>query len=67
MQLNLRRNDQVLSSVFEMWKNERNVTEMLSKLKTSDFCLYLHDDYVITAAIDICQEDGLVSIVSYNK
>ncbi|XP_012230166.2 A disintegrin and metalloproteinase with thrombospondin motifs adt-2-like isoform X1 [Linepithema humile] len=60
MQLNLRRNDQVVSSAFEVWRNNaKGVAEKLSKLKSSNTCFYLHEDHVSSAVINFCQEHGL--------
>ena len=63
VQLNMRRNDEIISPVFEEWKNNVNgVTEKSSKVKVSNSCFYLYEDY-FSAAINICQEYGLVSTI----
>jgi len=62
IQLNLRKNDQIVSSTFKIWKyNAKGITEKLSQLKASDSCFYQHEDHVSSAVINFCQEDGLVS------
>ncbi|XP_067214568.1 A disintegrin and metalloproteinase with thrombospondin motifs 7-like isoform X2 [Linepithema humile] len=59
IQLNLRRNDQIVSSKFKLWKYDaRSITEKLSQLNASDPCYYLHKDHISTAAINFCQEHG---------
>nr|XP_012234458.1 PREDICTED: uncharacterized protein LOC105679162 [Linepithema humile] len=64
IQLNLRRNDKIVSSAFKAWKqNAKGITEELSQLNTSDFCYYFHDDHVNTAAINFCQGHGLKGII----
>nr|XP_012234457.1 PREDICTED: A disintegrin and metalloproteinase with thrombospondin motifs 17-like [Linepithema humile] len=60
IQLNLRRNDKIVSSAFKAWKrNAKGIKEELSQLNTSNFCYYFHDNYVHTAAINFCQGHGL--------
>nr|XP_012214602.1 PREDICTED: A disintegrin and metalloproteinase with thrombospondin motifs 12-like [Linepithema humile] len=64
IQLNLRRNDQVASSAFDVWgNNARGVAQKLWKLKAPDICFYLHEDQFSFAAINFCQEHGLKGII----
>nr|XP_012230171.1 PREDICTED: A disintegrin and metalloproteinase with thrombospondin motifs 2-like isoform X2 [Linepithema humile] len=64
IQLNLRRNDRIVSPVFQVWKyNSKNVTEMLSQINALDTCFYFHEDHVNSAAINFCQEYGLEGLV----
>ena len=69
VQLNMHRNDQIVSPDFEEWKNKtKGVTEKMSELETSNSCFHIYeDDYFRSAAFNICQEHGLVSnIVKIN-
>ena len=62
MQLNLRRNNQIILPMFEIWENDtKDVTEKLSTLEASKVCFYLHKDHVSSAAINFCQKHGCVS------
>ncbi|XP_012214601.1 A disintegrin and metalloproteinase with thrombospondin motifs adt-2-like isoform X2 [Linepithema humile] len=64
IQLNLRRNDQVASSAFDVWgNNARGVAEKLWKLKAPNICFYLHENQFSFAAINFCQEHGLKGII----
>ena len=61
VQLNMHRNDQIVSSGFEKWKNNsKSVTEKMSELKASNSCFHLYEDYFRSAVFNICQEHGLV-------
>ncbi|RLU15801.1 hypothetical protein DMN91_011557 [Ooceraea biroi] len=64
IQLNLRRNDKIISPQFQVWKhNARGVTEELSQLSAPDLRYYLHEDHRGTAAINFNQERGLHGLV----
>ncbi|XP_012229234.2 A disintegrin and metalloproteinase with thrombospondin motifs adt-2-like isoform X1 [Linepithema humile] len=64
MQLNLRRNDQIVSPAFKARKyNAKIITEKLSQLKASDPCFFLHENHVSSAAINFCQEHGLKGLI----
>nr|XP_012214457.1 PREDICTED: A disintegrin and metalloproteinase with thrombospondin motifs 19-like isoform X2 [Linepithema humile] len=64
IQLNLRRNDKIVASEFEIWKhNTKGVTEKLSQLNTPDPCYYLHKDQISSAAINFCHKNGLEGLV----
>ncbi|XP_012229255.2 A disintegrin and metalloproteinase with thrombospondin motifs adt-2-like isoform X1 [Linepithema humile] len=64
MQLNLRRNDQIMLPAFEARKyNAKIITEKLSQLKASDPCFFLHENHVSSAAINFCQEHGLKGLI----
>ncbi|XP_012216368.1 A disintegrin and metalloproteinase with thrombospondin motifs adt-2-like isoform X2 [Linepithema humile] len=60
IQLNLRRNDQIVSSKFKVWKHDaKSITEeLIPQLYASDPCHYFHNDHISTAAINFCQEYG---------
>ncbi|XP_028045420.1 uncharacterized protein LOC114254100 [Monomorium pharaonis] len=63
IELNLRRNDNIVSSQFQVWKhNVNSSTEELSQLNIPDPCYYLHKSHIGSAAISFYQEHGLVSI-----
>ncbi|XP_012221049.1 A disintegrin and metalloproteinase with thrombospondin motifs adt-2-like [Linepithema humile] len=58
IQLNLRKNDQIVST-FEIWKHDvTGITKELSELNASDTCYYFHRDHISTAAINFCQKHG---------
>ncbi|XP_012221054.1 A disintegrin and metalloproteinase with thrombospondin motifs adt-2-like isoform X2 [Linepithema humile] len=58
IQLNLRRDDQIVST-FHVWKHDATgITKKLSELNASDPCYYFHIDHISTAAINFCQEHG---------
>nr|XP_012214597.1 PREDICTED: uncharacterized protein LOC105667393 [Linepithema humile] len=60
IQLNLHRNDEVVSSALKVEENyAKDVAEKLWKLKASDICIYFHEGHVSSAAINFCQEHGL--------
>nr|XP_012234883.1 PREDICTED: uncharacterized protein LOC105679427 [Linepithema humile] len=60
IQLNLRRDDQMVLYAFEVWKyNANDVAENFAQLKASNSCFYLHEDHVSFAAINFCQGNGL--------
>nr|XP_012233686.1 PREDICTED: uncharacterized protein LOC105678717 [Linepithema humile] len=60
IQLNLRRNDRIVSPAFGIWKyNANRVTEKLLELNLSNPCYYYHEDHISYAAINFCHEDGL--------
>ncbi|XP_011860405.1 PREDICTED: A disintegrin and metalloproteinase with thrombospondin motifs 2 [Vollenhovia emeryi] len=64
IQLNLRRNDNIVSPQFQVWKhNAKGITEELSQLSAPDPCHYLHKNHVGSAAISFCQEHGLHGLV----
>nr|XP_012229702.1 PREDICTED: A disintegrin and metalloproteinase with thrombospondin motifs 16-like isoform X1 [Linepithema humile]XP_012229703.1 PREDICTED: A disintegrin and metalloproteinase with thrombospondin motifs 16-like isoform X1 [Linepithema humile] len=64
IQLKLRRNEQIVSSMFKVWKHDTiNITEKLLQINASDPCYYLHKDHISTAAINFCQEHGWEGIV----
>ncbi|XP_012228906.2 A disintegrin and metalloproteinase with thrombospondin motifs adt-2-like isoform X1 [Linepithema humile] len=64
MQLNLCKNDQIVSTPFEAKKyNAKIITEKLSQLKASDPCFFLHENHVSSAAINFCQEHGLKGLI----
>ncbi|XP_067204169.1 A disintegrin and metalloproteinase with thrombospondin motifs adt-2-like [Linepithema humile] len=60
IQLNLRRNERIVSSKFEAWKRDaKNITEeLIPQLYTSDSCYYFHKNHISTAAINFCQQHG---------
>ncbi|XP_077269582.1 ADAMTS metallopeptidase stall [Temnothorax americanus] len=63
IQLNLRRNDNIASPQFQVWKhNAKGITEELSQLNAPDPCYYLHENRVGSAAISFCQR-GLHGLV----
>lgn len=62
IRFNLRRNDQI-ASLAERKHNEKDVVEKLLKLKASDPCIYLYEDQISYAAINFCDEYGLVSSI----
>ncbi|XP_067213566.1 A disintegrin and metalloproteinase with thrombospondin motifs adt-1-like isoform X2 [Linepithema humile] len=58
IQLNLRKNDQIVSK-FKVWKYDAtDITKELSELNASDSCYFIHKDQISTAAINFCQEHG---------
>ncbi|XP_067214031.1 A disintegrin and metalloproteinase with thrombospondin motifs adt-2-like isoform X2 [Linepithema humile] len=60
VQLNLRRNDQIVSPEFEVFKyNAKNIIEKSSEVKAADLCFYVHKDRISSAAINFCQEHGV--------
>nr|XP_012229981.1 PREDICTED: A disintegrin and metalloproteinase with thrombospondin motifs 7-like isoform X1 [Linepithema humile] len=64
IQLKLRRNEQIVSSMFKVWKHDTiGITEKLSQINASDPCYYLHKNHISTAAINFCQEHGWKGIV----
>nr|XP_012217909.1 PREDICTED: A disintegrin and metalloproteinase with thrombospondin motifs 7-like [Linepithema humile] len=64
IQLNLRKNDQIVPPEFEVWKNNwKSDTEKLLQLNVSDPCYYYHKDYISSAAINFCHEYGLNGLV----
>nr|XP_012222648.1 PREDICTED: A disintegrin and metalloproteinase with thrombospondin motifs 12-like isoform X1 [Linepithema humile] len=64
IQLNLRRNDQIASPVFAVWKyNAKDVTEKLLELKASNPCFYFHEDRVNSTTLNFCQERGFEGLV----
>ncbi|XP_067213579.1 A disintegrin and metalloproteinase with thrombospondin motifs adt-2-like isoform X2 [Linepithema humile] len=59
IQLNLRRNDQIVSSTFKVWKHDaKGIVEDALQLNASDSCYYLHKDHISIAAINFCQKHG---------
>nr|XP_012220755.1 PREDICTED: A disintegrin and metalloproteinase with thrombospondin motifs 2-like [Linepithema humile] len=59
IQLNLRRNDQIVSSLFKVWKHDANrITRKLSQSNASSPYYYFHKNHVSTATINFCQEHG---------
>ncbi|XP_012224544.2 A disintegrin and metalloproteinase with thrombospondin motifs adt-2-like isoform X1 [Linepithema humile] len=63
IQLNLRKNDKFVSSMFEKWKyNAKSITK-ISQLKALDSCFYIHEDHVSSAAINFCHENGLKGFI----
>ncbi|XP_067204167.1 A disintegrin and metalloproteinase with thrombospondin motifs adt-2-like isoform X4 [Linepithema humile] len=60
VQLNLCRNNQIVSSKFKAWKRDaKSITdELIPQLYASDPCHYFHKDHISTAAINFCQEHG---------
>ncbi|XP_018405616.1 PREDICTED: A disintegrin and metalloproteinase with thrombospondin motifs 2 [Cyphomyrmex costatus] len=64
IQLNLRRNDNIVSPQFQVWKhNAKSITEELSQLNAPDPCYYLHKNHEGSAAISFCQEHGLHGLI----
>ncbi|XP_011647364.1 A disintegrin and metalloproteinase with thrombospondin motifs adt-2 [Pogonomyrmex barbatus] len=64
IQLNLRRNDNIVSPQFQVWKhNIKGIKEELSQLSAPDLCYYLHKNHIGSAAISFCQEHGLHGLV----
>ncbi|XP_067213380.1 A disintegrin and metalloproteinase with thrombospondin motifs 1-like isoform X2 [Linepithema humile] len=52
IQLNLRRNNQIVS-MFKVWTHDaKGITEDLSQSYASDLCYYLHKDHISTAVIN---------------
>lgn len=67
IQLNLRRNDKIVSSQFQVWKhNAKGVTEELSQLNAPDLRYYLHKDHMASAAISFNRQRGLVLFLEKN-
>ncbi|XP_012227290.1 A disintegrin and metalloproteinase with thrombospondin motifs 2-like [Linepithema humile] len=64
IQLNLYRNDRIISPEYEIWQYYvKGATENLSQLKALDPCLYIHKDNVSSAIINFCDEHGLEGLV----
>ncbi|XP_012227150.1 A disintegrin and metalloproteinase with thrombospondin motifs 7-like [Linepithema humile] len=64
IQLNLHRNDRIVSAEYEIWKYHiKGATANLSQLQASDPCLYIHKDNVSSAIINFCDEHGLEGLV----
>ncbi|XP_012230637.1 A disintegrin and metalloproteinase with thrombospondin motifs 7-like [Linepithema humile] len=61
IQLNLHRNDRIVSPEYEVLKY--HIKDKLSQLKASDPCLYIHKDHVSSAIINFCNEHGLEGLV----
>ncbi|XP_067212643.1 A disintegrin and metalloproteinase with thrombospondin motifs 7-like isoform X1 [Linepithema humile] len=62
--LNLRQNDRIVSSEFEVWNNNaKSVTAKLLQLNVSDPCYYYHKDHISSAAINFCHEYGWEGLV----
>jgi len=64
--LNLRRNDQIISPMFKVWKyDSKDITKKLLELelKASNSCFYFHANHISSAVINFCQENGLVSSI----
>nr|XP_012220600.1 PREDICTED: A disintegrin and metalloproteinase with thrombospondin motifs 18-like [Linepithema humile] len=58
IQLNMHRNDQIVSSLFKEWKYDAKKITKLSQLNAPDLCYYFHKDHISTAVINFCQEHG---------
>ncbi|XP_067204166.1 A disintegrin and metalloproteinase with thrombospondin motifs adt-2-like isoform X2 [Linepithema humile] len=60
IQLNLHRDDQIISSKSKVWKHDaKSITkELIPQLYASDPCYYFHEDHISTAAINFCQQYG---------
>ncbi|XP_012221050.2 A disintegrin and metalloproteinase with thrombospondin motifs adt-2-like isoform X1 [Linepithema humile] len=58
IQLNMHRNDQIVSSLFKEWKYDAKKITGLSQLNAPDLCYYFHKDHISTAVINFCQEHG---------
>nr|XP_012224547.1 PREDICTED: disintegrin and metalloproteinase domain-containing protein 28-like [Linepithema humile] len=63
IQLNLRKNDKIVSPTFEEWKYNTKSIKKMSQLKALDSCFYIHEDHVSSAAINFCHENGLEGLI----
>ncbi|XP_067213581.1 A disintegrin and metalloproteinase with thrombospondin motifs adt-2-like isoform X2 [Linepithema humile] len=59
IQLNLRRNDQIVSPLFNVWKHDaKGITKKLSQSNASSPCYYFHEDNITISAIKFRQKSG---------
>ncbi|XP_067203575.1 A disintegrin and metalloproteinase with thrombospondin motifs 4-like isoform X2 [Linepithema humile] len=63
IQLNLRRNDLIVSPTFPVWKYNAKITKQFLQLNVSNPCYYYHEDDVSSATINFCDEHGLEGLL----
>ncbi|XP_067212862.1 uncharacterized protein [Linepithema humile] len=63
IQLNLRRNDLIVSPTFPIWKYNAKITKKWLQLNVSNPCYYYHEDDISSATINFCGEHGFEGLV----